>query len=314
MPELPEVEAARRGIAEQLVGKTLVGYTLYRPSLLHAPDGLSLDQLVGQRLVAVNRWGKHLWLTFEQLGLLLHLKLTGQLVARGAAIPGFAAGHPVPAYDAPLPHKSTALQLDFCPDAHLYLTDVRSFARAWLWPPEAIAAMVQELRLGPDLLSPDFTREAFIQRLTRRREGQLKPVLLDQRVVAGLGNIYVDESLWQAQLHPARRVGTLTLPEIDRLYEAIKTVMEVAVPIGGARILHGKALPPPGEFPFVHGRAGQPCLRCGTTILKIVVGQRGTYLCPHCQPAPSGQPVTMADDTKAETGEALSDDADAMAE
>jgi|UniRef100_A0A7C1K137 formamidopyrimidine-DNA glycosylase len=292
MPELPEVEAARRGIAEQLVGRTCTGYELFRPRLIVAPPGLTLDAIVGHPLEAVGRWGKYLWLVFPPCALLVHLKLTGQLVARGSSIPGFAAGHPVPPYDAPLPHKSTALRIDFAPDAHLYLTDVRHFARVQLLPPTELPATLRALRLGPDALSPDFTLDTFRATLARRRGIRLKAALLDQRTVAGLGNIYVDESLWVAQLHPERPVMTLTDEEITRLYWAIHEVLKIAVPLGGAKILNGRAVPPVGEFPYVHGRAGQPCVRCGTIILKRTVAGRGTYFCPRCQAAskPTAEP------------------------
>jgi formamidopyrimidine-DNA glycosylase len=286
VPELPEVEAARRGIASQLVGRRVTGFELYRPRLLQAPPGLGLDQLPGQRLLEVGRWGKYLWLVFEPLAAVVHLKLTGQLVARGDAIPGFAAGHPVPPYDAPLPHKSTALRLDFEPGIQLYLTDVRHFARVWLLPVDELQWYVTSLGLGPDLLSAQFTAETLRQRLERRRNGRLKPVLLDQSVVAGIGNIYADESLWQAQLHPEQVVGALSEGDLLRLYRGIQETMRLAVPLGGARIVHGKAVPPVGDFPFVHGRAGQPCPRCGTPVVKSAVDGRGTYLCPQCQPSP----------------------------
>ncbi|MCM8750679.1 bifunctional DNA-formamidopyrimidine glycosylase/DNA-(apurinic or apyrimidinic site) lyase [Thermomicrobiaceae bacterium CFH 74404] len=294
MPELPEVEAARRGIAEQLAGRTVTGFELYRPRLVQSLPGLSLDLLPGRRLLEVGRRGKYLWLVFEPLAAVVHLKLTGQLVARGDAIPGFAAGHPVPPYDAPLPHKSTALRLDFQPGIQLYLTDVRHFARLWLLPVDELQSYIDRLALGTDLLSPDFTFEAFRQRLERRRSGRLKPTLLDQSVVAGIGNIYADESLWQARLHPEQTVGELSADDLARLYEGIRETIRLAVPVGGARILHGKAVPPAGEFPFVHGREGQPCPRCGTTIVKFQVNGRGTYLCPRCQPAPAGVAARLA--------------------
>ncbi|MFN3337311.1 MAG: Fpg/Nei family DNA glycosylase, partial [Thermomicrobium sp.] len=211
---------------------------------------------------------------------------------RGRSIPGFAAGHPVPPYSAPLPHKSTALRIDFAPDAQLYLTDVRHFARVQLLPPAELPATLHALHLGPDALSPDFTLDAFHATLARRRGIRLKAALLDQRTVAGLGNIYVDESLWVAQLHPERPVITLTDEEITRLYWAILDVLKIAVPLGGAKILNGRAVPPVGEFPYVHGRAGQPCVRCRTVIVKRTVAGRGTYFCPRCQSAndPTAQP------------------------
>ncbi|HET7034928.1 MAG TPA: bifunctional DNA-formamidopyrimidine glycosylase/DNA-(apurinic or apyrimidinic site) lyase [Thermomicrobiaceae bacterium] len=286
MPELPEVEAARRGIAEQLVGRRVTGHQLWLPKLIVAEDGLTLDQLTGTRLEDVERHGKYLLLRFAPFSAVVHLKLAGQLVARGGGIPGFAAGHPVPAYDAPLPHKSTHLRLDFDGDAQLYLTDLRHFGRVWLLPHAAVPDYLAGLKLGPDILAPDFSLKLLRRRLARRGNSRLKPALLDQAVVAGLGNIYVDESLWQAKLHPERLVGSLSDAETKRLYQGIQRTMGYAVPIGGARILHTKAQPEPGEFPFVHGREGLPCPRCGGTIVKTRVNTRGTYRCPRCQPQP----------------------------
>lgn len=285
MPELPEVEAARRGIAEQLVGRRLETYELRLPKLVAAEDGLLLDQLVGSELTRAERFGKYMLLRFEPFSAVLHLKLSGQLVARGSGIPGFAAGHPVPAYDAELPHKATHLRLDFSDDARLYFTDIRQFGRVWLLPHDAVPAYFARLKLGPDVLPPRFTLNALRERLARRKQGRLKPTLLDQTVVAGLGNIYVDESLWQAGLHPERTAASLSDDEFERLFRGIADTMEIALPMGGARILHSKALPDLGEFPFVHGREGLPCPRCGTIILKTRVNNRGTYLCTQCQPA-----------------------------
>ena len=299
MPELPEVETARRGIAEQLLGRTCTGYELYRPRLIVAPTGITLALLVGQPLREVGRKGKYLWLTFPTLTLLVHLKLTGQLVARGSNIPGFAAGHPIPPYDAPLPHKSTALRLDFAPDEHLYLTDVRHFARVQLMLPDELPATLASLPLGPDALSDEFTLDSFRRGLVRRRRTSLKAALLDQRVLAGLGNIYVDESLWFAQLHPVRLVGSVDEDEIVRLYQAIREVLAIAVPLGGAKILNGRAVPPVGEFPYVHGRAGRPCPRCGTPIVKQTIAGRGTYFCPVCQPEPTSTRVAISEDSAA---------------
>ena len=286
MPELPEVEGARRAFAEQLVGRRIVDSELWLPKLIVSESGLSLDDLRGQTLTSVERYGKYLLLIFDDFSAVIHLKLSGQLVGRGSGILGFAAGHPVPAYDAPLPHKSTHLRIDFEGDAHLYLTDIRHFARVWLIPHDAVPEYIAGLKLGPDLLAPEFTRKFLEERLTRRKGTKIKPALLDQSVVAGIGNIYADESLWQARIHPERLSGSLSKGEIKRLYDGIVTTMEYAVPIGGAHILNTKAQPDVGEFPFVHGREGMPCPRCGTTIIKTRVNTRGTYLCPKCQRMP----------------------------
>ncbi len=286
MPELPEVEGARRGIAEQLVGRRILDYELWLPKLIVSDNGLDLGSLRHETLGGTGRHGKYLLLNFDGLTAVIHLKLSGQLIARGSSIPGFAAGHPVPAYDAPMPHKSTHLRLDFEGDAHLYLTDIRHFARVWIMPDDNVPAYMAKLKLGPDLLAPEFTRKFLAERLARRKGTKIKPALLDQSVIAGIGNIYADESLWQARIHPERLAGSLSTHEIKRIYEGITTTMEHAIPIGGARILHTKAQPDVGEFPFVHGREGLPCPRCGTTIIKTRVNNRGTYLCPKCQRLP----------------------------
>jgi formamidopyrimidine-DNA glycosylase len=168
------------------------------------------------------------------------------------------------------------------------LTDIRHFARVQLMPPDDLPAYWQSIRLGPDAVSPAFTRPWFQQAIARRNQARLKPLLLDQSFLAGLGNIYVDETLFLARLHPERLASDLTSDEIDRLYDAIVEVMRVAVPIGGAKILNGKAQPPDGEFPLIHGRKGGVCAGCGGVIEKVRVNNRGTYLCLTCQPAPSG--------------------------
>jgi formamidopyrimidine-DNA glycosylase len=286
MPELPEVEAARRGIHEQLRGRAITGIDLLRPGLVVAPDGLTLDLAHGESIADTFRHGKYLVLYTDPVAIVVHMKMTGQFVARGDGIPGFVAGHPVPAYDAPLPHKSTHLILDFEHDARLYFTDIRHFGKIWLLPHDELAGYLAGLRLGPDLLSPEFTLDALRARLQRRSIGRIKPILLDQTTVAGLGNIYVDEVLWYTQIHPSRTAESLTDDEIARIYEGIVRTMEIAVPEGGAKIKHSKALTNLGEFPFIHAREGLPCQRCGAPIVKTKVNNRGTYLCPDCQPEP----------------------------
>lgn len=283
MPELPEVEAARRGIAEQLVGVPISGHELVLPKLIVAPDGLGIDALTGRAIETAERHGKYLTLRLGDLAVVIHLKLAGQIVARGESIPGFAAGHPVPAYDAPLPHKSTHLTLKFENGARLYLTDIRHWARVHLMPVDDLSAYFAPLRLGPDAIGPAFTRAWLRERIRTRTHARLKPLLLDQTFLAGLGNIYVDESLHRSRLHPERLARALSDEEIDRLYDAIVEILTIAVPIGGASILNGKASPDHGDFPFIHGRKGHPCLTCGAEIVKTRVDDRGTYLCTVCQ-------------------------------
>ena len=286
MPELPEVEAARRGIAEQLLHDEIVEVDLRLPKLLVASDGLGLEQLVGLSFSEIRRHGKYLTLLAGDLALVIHLKLSGQLVGRGPTIPGFDAGHPVPAYGAELPHKSTHLIIYFASGSRLYVTDIRHFARVRLMPVDDLDGYFNNLRLGPDVASSAFERQWFHGAIARRPQSRLKPLLLDQTFVSGLGNIYVDEVLYRARLHPERLARTLAPTEIDQLFDAVGEIMAIAIPISGANILNGKAIPERGDFPFVHGREGIPCLRCGTPIVKERVDARGTYRCPICQPVP----------------------------
>jgi formamidopyrimidine-DNA glycosylase len=286
VPELPEVEAARRGIEEQLLGRKITCVDLKRPELVNTDSGLSMDLLLGQSIDATDRHGKYMIWQTEPMSIVVHMKMTGQFIARGSGIPGFYAGHPVPAYDSDLPHKSTHLILEFEGDCRLYFTDIRHFARIWLFPHDELCTYMDRLRLGPDLLSSTFTLDELRARLRRRNVGRIKPILLDQTTVAGLGNIYVDEVLWYARIHPTRTAQSLSDDEIDRIYDGIVRTMEIAVPEGGARIKHSKALPDLGEFPFIHAREGFPCQHCGAPIAKIKVNNRGTYVCSACQPEP----------------------------
>lgn len=287
MPELPEVEAARRGIADQLTGKPITHIDLRLPKLIIAPDMLSINLLTGQAIEATERRGKYLALLFPELVAMIHLKLAGQLAGRGPDIPGFAAGHPVPAFDAELPHKSTHLIITFEGGSKLYLTDIRHFARIQLMDRDDLPDFWEKLRLGPDVLTNQFTLDYMRERLPRRARSKIKPLLLDQSFLAGLGNIYVDEVLHRAKLHPERLAGSLDDDEIARLFTAINQIMAIAVPIGGAQIVHSKAIPEIGEFPFIHGREGEPCTQCGNEIIKTRVNNRGTYLCLTCQPPPT---------------------------
>ncbi len=285
MPELPEVEAVRRGIAANLLGKKITAIDLSLPKLIEAPPGMSLDDLVDAHIVDVERRGKYLAIGFPEVVAVLHLKLAGQVVLRDSQGGGFSAGHPVPAFDAELPHKSTHLVFEFEDGSRLYITDIRHFTRLRLMPRDDLAAYWVDTKLGPDTISDDFTLESFRERIKRRKQARIKPLLLDQGFVAGLGNIYVDESLYRAGIHPERKAVDLSVDEVERLYHAIVEILEIAVPIGGAAILNGKATPEHGVFPFIHGREGEPCLNCGTAIIKTRVNNRGTYLCPECQPA-----------------------------
>lgn len=287
MPELPEVETLRRDLAGSLTGRTLVAIDVRLAKQVLTPTGLTVEHVVGQRIEAVRRRAK--FLVFDLSGglaLVFHLRLAGQLVHRDDAHRNVVAGgHPVPAYDAPLPHRSTHVVFHLDDGSVLYLTDIRQFGRIWVLPDDAVQPLLDAAKLGPEPLDPDFTPAVLRERLARRARMPLKPALLDQHVVAGIGNIYADEIIFASRLTPAIRVGDLDEAALLRLHAAIKDVLGLAVREGVAEILNGKATLA-RDFPRVHGRKGRPCPTCGTTIVKNQFAGRGTYTCPRCQPYP----------------------------
>jgi formamidopyrimidine-DNA glycosylase len=286
MPELPEIETIRRHLAAVLPGRTVTGVELRLPKLLQAEPGRTLRDLIGQPVLAVNRRAKHLWLDFGgDQSLLIHLRLTGQIVHQSASGERRPGGHPVPAFDAPLPHKSTHFWMTFDDGSTLYLTDIRQFAVLRLVGTARVPALLAAEAYGPDALDPALTPAALAERLKAHPHARLKSVLLDQSVIAGLGNIYVDEALYAARLHPLRTPASLTADEVARLLAGIRDALDHGLRQGGFTIINGRARPLDG-YPRVHGLAGAPCPRCGTPVVKTTVGGRGTYLCPTCQPAP----------------------------
>ena len=284
MPELPEVETLRRDLARTLVGRTFRGVEIRLAKVLLTPTGWPAEELVGRSVLGLRRRAKFLILDLSgDAALVFHLRLAGQLVHRDRAGATLAeGGHPVPAWGSPLPHRSTHLIFRLEDESVLYLTDIRQFGRVWLLPSGAVDPLLAKARLGPEPLEPDFTIDALRARLARRPRAQLKPLLLDQSFLGGVGNIYADEIIFESGLGPATRAGEIRDERLERLHGAIRSVLQLALSEGVAQILNGVATPW-RDFPKVHGRAGHPCPRCGTTILKTRFGGRGTYTCPRCQ-------------------------------
>jgi formamidopyrimidine-DNA glycosylase len=264
------------------------------PKQVVAPTGLATNDLVGKCIEALRRRAKFLIFDLSDgLSLVFHLRLAGQLVHRDRDGTTLAeGGHPVPAYGAPLPHKSTHVIFRFDDGTVLYLTDIRQFGRVWILPDSEVQALLDQAKLGPEPLDPDFTEDVLRERIARRTKMPLKPLLLDQHVIGGVGNIYADEIIFASRLTPATRVGDLDDAALSRLYQAIKDVLGHAVHEGVAEILNGKASAD-RDFPRVHGREGQPCPTCGTTVVKFRFAGRGTYTCPSCQPM-APQPASDA--------------------
>jgi formamidopyrimidine-DNA glycosylase len=286
VPELPELEALVRDLSPGLIGRTIVGVEVHKPQLFSAAPGLSLVNLVGRRLERIWRRGKFtLWELSEGLTLVVHLKLAGQLVHLSADGRELGhGGHPVPMWGSPLPHKSSHVVFCLDDESLLYLTDIRQFARLYLLPDAEVARFIKQHKIGVEPLTRRFTARQLGEKLGRRSI-PLKTTLMDQSVMGGVGNIYADESLWRAKLHPRRAANSLSDVEIRRLHRAIRAVLDYAVREGAAFVPHGKAISD-RAFPYCHGRAGSPCPRCRTIIQKEWVGGRGTHLCPKCQQAP----------------------------
>jgi formamidopyrimidine-DNA glycosylase len=290
MPELPEVETIRAGLAKLLPGKTVkdVWYD-WDKSFPNAPSDVARF-LVGSRIEKVRRRAKVLIIELSGgWALIVHLKMTGQLIFVGKN-QRFGAGHPSKDMVGELPAKSTHVIIDFTDGSKLYFNDQRKFGWMRLLPAIEIPEIDFFKKVGPEPLDDDFTVDKFIERLMRRKNSNIKAVLLDQTIVAGIGNIYADESLWSAKIHPLTLVAEVPKAKLVLLYNAIREVLALSIAKGGstdknyvdAQGQKGSYL----AFANVFRKQGQPCPRCGAPIEKIRVAGRGTHVCPHCQKAP----------------------------
>jgi len=288
MPELPEVETVRRGLSSLIIGKVVkaAADNDSPKSFPNAPGDVQ-QFLIGATITAVRRRAKVLLIDLaNEYSLMIHLKMTGQLVYVAPDV-RFGAGHPSDSLVGELPDKSTRVIIDFTDGSHLYFNDQRKFGWVKLLPSIEIPNIDFMKKVGPEPLEADFTAEQFQARFARRAKSNIKAALLDQTVVAGVGNIYADESLWGAKIHPKRLVSSITDAEFKKLYEEVRAVMNLAIEKGGssnhtyvnAKGEKGKYM----DFARVFRREGLSCPRCGTTIEKLRVAGRGTHICPHCQ-------------------------------
>ncbi len=286
MPELPEVETVRRGLSELIIGKTVHTETHdTAKGFPNAPDDVSRF-LVGATITDVRRRAKVLMIDLStKYSLIIHLKMTGQLVFVGET--RFGAGHPNDSLVNELPDKSTRVTLTFTDETKLFFNDQRKFGWMRLMPTVEIPNIDFMQKVGPEPLSEDFSSKEFMQRFARRGKTNIKAALLDQSVVAGIGNIYADESLWGAKIHPKRLVNTITEQEFELLFHEMREVMNLAVEKGGSsNHTYVNAEGKKGsymDFARVFRREGLACPRCGTTIEKLRVAGRGTHICPFCQ-------------------------------
>ncbi len=287
VPELPEVETVARDLLRLVGGATVRDGRILRPANLSTPDPVTFTRAIaGRRIEGVRRRAKWILIDLEGgLILMVHLRMTGQLLVLPLI--------------APLdPYVRAVLRLD--DGRELRFRDVRAFGRLALvarrddgTPATSLDPNDPEALndYGPEPLEPSFTVLRFAAMLAGRR-GRLKSLLLDQRFLAGLGNIYVDEALWRARLHPLASAAALRAVEVERLHAAIVSVLSEAVAARGSSI--DDYTGPDGDGTMqerlaVYQRGGAPCERCGVAIRRVTLGGRGTHLCPRCQPLPRGR-------------------------
>jgi formamidopyrimidine-DNA glycosylase len=292
MPELPEVETVRRDLARVLRGKKITRVIVSLPKVVRLAGGTRarsaagfIRRLSGFKVSGVRRRGKLLIFDFADTGahLLVHLKMTGQLIYRDGRRT-IAGGHGWPLIGE-LPGRYTHAVITFSDSSQLFFNDLRQFGFLQLVDDGQLQRVLA--LFGPEPLPASFL-PAQLGRALRGRRTSLKNVLLNQTLIAGLGNIYVDEACFRARLRPTRRADRVTGPETQRLYRAIRQVLREAIRARGTTFGSFRdGLGGEGNFVRhlkVYGRAGEPCRRCRTTLRRVTVGGRGTVYCPACQP------------------------------
>ncbi|MEI7554335.1 bifunctional DNA-formamidopyrimidine glycosylase/DNA-(apurinic or apyrimidinic site) lyase [Candidatus Chlorohelix sp.] len=278
MPELPEVETTVRDLQRVLPGKIIRGVTFADwERMVQTHPVAELSQLIaGEKIIEVSRRAKYVLVALtNSKHLVFHRKMTGNLFYR-------ASNDPTDRY--------TRFIIAFEDSTELRFADLRKFGRIYLFTSDEELSQYLA-HLGPEPLTDSFTEELF-ESLLVKRKGMLKPLLLNQSVLVGLGNIYVNEALWVSRLHPQRRAESLTAEDRQRLYHAIREVLAKAVENRGTTLsdyLDGEGQRGRNQdLLFVHAREGEACPNCEQPISYIFVGQRGTYLCLNCQPTPTG--------------------------
>ncbi len=290
MPELPEVEILKRGLNIHLKSHRILGYEVLRDKSFLFDAATAKSFLVGSVVLRVKRRAKLLLIELSSnYTLVVHLKMTGQLVYRPDSGNNFGAGHPSTSLVAKLPDKTTRVIISLN-EAKLFFNDQRVFGWMKLIPSPEVGQAEFIRKLGPEPLHRLFNDKVFIDRVRRRRRSRIKPVILDQTVLAGVGNIYADEALWLAKIHPETKVENIEDADLSKLRQAVVQVLKRGIAKGGSTDRNyvdvegnkGSYL----SFAKVFRREGQSCKRCRTTIDKIKVAGRGTHVCETCQKPP----------------------------
>lgn len=282
MPELPEVETIKRQLESKIAGLTIRNVEIKKKRLFMGDP----KEIMGAKARAIKRRAKMIIIDLDNnLHLLVHLKMTGQLIYADKN-ERFGGGHPIPPFAEKMPGKYTYIIFDFSDGSHLYYNDIRQFG--WIKVIERGELREEIKKYGPEPLSKDFTWAKLRENLLKHKNLKIKPTLMDQSVVAGLGNIYAAEVCFQAGIRPDRKISTLIDQDFKNLYESIKNVLALAVKYQGTSAdsyvtLEGKK----GNYEsklWVYGRNGQPCPnKCGGVVQKMMLAGRGTYFCSACQ-------------------------------
>jgi len=286
MPELPEVETVRRGLSGLIIGRKIIDVEILNEKSFSFAGYEPAKNVVGAKIIIVRRRGKVLIIDLDSgFSLVIHLKMTGQMVFRGDK--EWGAGHPTDSLVGQLPDKSTRVIFSLRGDAKLFFNDQRKFGWIKLVPTNEVDKIKFLVEMGPEPWE-EKVDEKFVQNVRHHGNSMIKPIILNQSVIAGIGNIYADESLWMAKIHPETHVKNLSDAQLGKICHAADEVMRKSIDSGGSTIqTYIRADGTRGDylekFANVFNRQGQPCPRCETLITKIKVAGRGTHLCPKCQ-------------------------------
>ena len=305
MPELPEVTVITNSLNNKIRGLVMRSVEYDWPKKFYW-NGFSIKDLRGKKVEGVRRWGKVIIIDLvrskahprgvikaspglhpggELLSIVIHLKLTGQLVYQDEKT-RIAGGHPIPPLNLPVPNKTTRVTFEFTNGGHLYFNDMRKFG--WVKIVESSEEKIKEAigaTLGPDPLVMSY--EEFRKRLMAKSKGRIKKTLMDQTFISGVGNIYSDEGLWRAKIHPARSVESLSEKEMRALFEGLRESLNLAIEKGGSSA--NSFVDSGGEkglflsFAKAYHMTGRPCTRCKTLIVRKKMDGRSAHFCPNCQ-------------------------------
>ncbi len=290
MPELPEVETTVRDLKKNILGRKIEGFWTDFKKNIKRPKKLEEFKkiIIGEKIGNVRRRGKNILIALSgEKILLIHQKLTGHLLYGRWRI---KHGRWFPLDGGPLNEPiNRFIHLIFKLDngKMLALSDLRKFAKIELWRKAELENSKEFKNLGPEPLDKNFTFEKFKERLEKKKKGKIKQVLMDQSIIAGIGNIYSDEILWKARIHPFRDISKLSNNELKETYQAMKEILPKAIELGGESFSDFRRIT--GEQGYfdkerkVYRRTGEKCSRCGTVIKRLKIGGRSAHFCPKCQ-------------------------------